>query len=99
MDRRLQLHEILLGLTDHVYFQPPSASAMSYPCIVYQLDNRQTEFADNNMYRSVKRYQVTIIDLDPDSVIPDKVADLPTCTFDRFFVADNLNHFVFTLYF
>lgn len=72
---------------------------MPYPCIVYQMDKAQTKFADNNPYRYAKRYQVTVIDRDPDSTIPDKVAALPACTFDRFFVTDNLNHFVFTLYF
>lgn len=72
---------------------------MVYPCIRYELDAGQTEFAGNNPYHLSWRYKVTVIDRDPDSQIPKKVAVLPTCTFDRFFVADNLNHFVFILYF
>jgi hypothetical protein len=97
MGQRLQLHSILKAITTNVYFQPPST--MAYPCIKYQLDTGRTEFADNIPYRDSKRYQVTIIDSNPDSLIPDKVKALPTCTFNRFFVADNLNHFVYTLYF
>jgi hypothetical protein len=47
----------------------------------------------------MKRYQVTIIDRDPDSGIPEVVAGLPTSTFSRHFTVDNLNHDVYTLYF
>jgi len=72
---------------------------MKYPCIVYNRDFADTQFAGNNPYNYVKRYQVTVIDRDPDSVIPDKVAALPMCLFNRFFVANNLNHDVFNLYF
>lgn len=72
---------------------------MAYPCIKYQLDTGKTQFAGNIVYLFRKRYQVTVIDKNPDSKIPDAVAALPTCTLNRFFVADNLNHFVFTLYF
>lgn len=72
---------------------------MVYPCIRYELDDAQTAFAGNTPYRLSWRYKVTVIDRNPDSQIPNQVAVLPTCTFDRFFVVDNLNHFVFTLYF
>lgn len=100
MDRRLELHALLLSLgTANVYFQPPANLQMKYPAIVYQRDNAVSEFANNEPYRYTKRYQVTVIDRDPDSPIPDKVAALPTSSFRRNFAADNLNHDVFTLYF
>lgn len=101
MGLRLNLQaqlETILGTTN-VYFQPPANVRMQYPCIVYTRDNALTRFAGNLPYRYTKRYQVTIIDRDPDSLIPDKVAALPMCTFDRSYVADNLNHDVFSLYF
>lgn len=72
---------------------------MQYPAIVYHRDGADTEFADGAPYRYCKRYQVTVIDRDPDSQVPDKVAGLPQCLMVRFFVVDNLNHDVFTLYF
>jgi hypothetical protein len=72
---------------------------MQYPCIVYQRYNALTLFANNLPFRHTKRYQVTVIDRDPDSLIPDKVATLPMCLHNRFFVANNLNHDVFNLYF
>lgn len=106
MDRRLQLHQRLVdiatseGLTSgQVYFQPPSNLEMKFPCIVYNRDSADTVFAGNLPYRRTKRYEVTIIDRDPDSSLPDKVAALPQCTFSRAFAVENLNHDVFNLYF
>jgi hypothetical protein len=72
---------------------------MQYPAIVYQRYISKTAFADNAPYTVTQRYQVTVIDPDPDSPIPDKVAALPMCTKNRFFVANNLNHDVFNLYY
>ncbi|QED11520.1 hypothetical protein PP914_gp030 [Arthrobacter phage Qui] len=82
-----------------VYFQPPASLAMTYPCIVYQRDSASIQHASNLPYRNMKRYQVTIMDYDPDSGIPDAVAKLPTANFSRHFTADKLNHDVYTLYF
>jgi hypothetical protein len=101
MAPRLELQTLLEGAlgSGNVYFQPPSDVRMQYPCIVYQRDIAITEFADNEPYNRTLRYQVTVIDADPDSDVPGKVAALPMCTLNRFFVADSLNHDVFQLYF
>lgn len=102
MDRRLELHELLeslLPVGKRAYFQPPTNVDMQYPCIVYSRDNRHTDYADDMPYRHKKRYSVTVIDWDPDSSIPDKVAELPMSSFSRHYTADNLNHDVYTLYF
>lgn len=101
MAPRLELQIILEGVlgTRNVYFQPPPSLQMQFPCIVYKRNDAQTEFADNHPYISTKRYQVTVIDRNPDSLIPDKIGALPLCLFDRSFAADNLNHDAFNLYF
>lgn len=96
---RLSLQSLLEVLTDHVYFQPPSNAQMEYPCIMYSRDGVFTDHADNGLYRHAKRYQVTVVDRDPDTEIADKVEALPYVTFQRFFAADDLNHYVFTLFF
>lgn len=99
--KRLSLQSLLeeiLG-SDQVYFQPPANVQMKYPCIVYHRDAAETDFAGNNPYRYTKRYQVVVIDRDPDSGIPDKIAALPMSYFDRFYTADNLNHDVFNIFF
>ena len=100
-ERREELHEIfktILG-SSNVYFQPPNNLKLNYPCIVYNRARASSEFADNSTYRYVKQYDVTVIDQDPNSVIPDKVAHLPMTSHDRWFAVDNLNHDVFSLYF
>jgi hypothetical protein len=102
MTRRLDLQALLVDLIGEggsVYFQPPSTLQMSYPCIVYQRDDILSRFADNSPYHSTTRYMVTVIERDPDSVIPGKVIQLPLCAFTRAFVADNLHHDVFDLYY
>lgn len=101
MGRRLDLQtklEALLG-TDKVYFQPPSNLALEYPCIIYKRDPADTEFADNIPYRVTDRYMVTVIDRDPDSDIPPKIAGLPTSRHNRSFAKNQLNHDVYVLYF
>jgi len=83
----------------NVYFQPPETVKMYYPCIVYSRNSANTQFADDNPYVHKIRYQVMVIDKDPDSVIPGKIAQLPMCLFDRYYTADNLNHDVYNLYY
>ena len=100
-NRRTELDELLRrtsGLTN-VYFQPPASIRMQYPCIVYERSAANTKFADNGPYRYKKRYKVTVIDRDPDSEIPNKIAMLPMCVFDRHYKADDLNHDVFNIYY
>jgi hypothetical protein len=90
--------EELLG-SRNVYFQPPPSIKMNYPAIKYQLSNIQNTNADNIPYMQGTGYQITVIDEDPDSVISKTISKLPMCRFDRFYTADNLNHFVYTIFY
>lgn len=99
MAPRLQLQALLELITENVYFQPPTNIQMQYPCIIYERDGSEVNHADNGSYQRTKRYQVTVIDRNPDSQLPDRVEELPLCRFDRFFTADSLNHHVFNLFF
>lgn len=102
MGLRLDLHEALvtvLGSECKVYFQPPENIKMSYPCFVYNREDIQAEYANDIRYRVTTRYQGTLISSDPDNTMVDKILELPYCSYDRFFTADNLNHDVFTIYF
>ena len=99
MAPRLQLHSLLETFVDNVYFQPPNNVKLVYPCIVYHRDYAETKFADDIPYGVTLRYQVTVIDRDPDSDIPGKVAGMPMSLFNRFFTSDDLNHDVYRVYF
>jgi hypothetical protein len=83
----------------NVYFQPPASLEIKYPCIIYERDSGDTVYADNNPYIHRTRYQVKVVDRDPDSEIPGKIAMLPLCRFDRHYVTDNLNHDIFNIYY
>jgi hypothetical protein len=82
-----------------VYYQPPPNLFMNYPCIRYELDDVRMTHANDAVYNSTRRYQITIIDENPDSVIAAKFEVLPKCSFDRSYARDGLNHFVFNLFF
>jgi len=101
MGTRLELQTVLEGLQDGVavYFQPPENVTMSYPAIVYNRDYLAVDFADNSPYNRKIRYQVTVIDRDPDSLIPDKVASLPLMHYVRHYTTENLNHDIYDVYF
>lgn len=99
MGQRLDLQRLLETITTNVYFQPPTNVQLKYPCIVYKRDFADTKFADNEPYAHKLRYMVTVIDQDPDSEIPGKVAKIPMSVFNRFYTADNLNHDVYNVYF
>lgn len=96
---RLELHDLFKQLVDNVYFQPPENIRMQYPCIVYARDGSSVDHANNELYRHAKQYMVTVIDRDPDTELTDQIEHFPLSSFDRFFAVDDLNHFVFTLFF
>lgn len=82
------------------YFQPPSDMHIDYPCIVYNLAKIDTWQANNDDYLLLKRYDVTVIDEDPDSKIPETLlGSFDECFNSRAYTAGNLNHYAFTLYF
>lgn len=101
MDRRLELQSILESIlgSRNVYFQPPSNTKLSYPCIIYARSNISSKYADNVVYNSRVRYSLTLIGRSPESELVKDILQLPYCSYDRFYTADTLNHDVFTIYF
>ena len=103
---RLVLDEILAGILNqtasdgdrHTYFNPLSSVRMKYPAIRYSLRNVNLKFANNGVYRKTPSYEVTLIDTNPDSEYVDKILQIPYCRLDRFYIADNLNHWTFTIH-
>ena len=102
---RFVLDETLAGVLNmtesdgdrHTYFNPLPSVKMRYPAIKYSLNNVSLIFANNNTYRNLQSYEVTLIDRNPDSEYVAKILQIPYCKFNRFYVADNLNHWTFTI--
>lgn len=98
-DQKLQSKlEELLG-SRNVYFQPPESVKMNYPAIVYSRKAIDLKFANNAIYSKMNCYEIIVIDRKPFNEVIDKLFELPYCTFERSYKADNLNHDVLTLYF
>lgn len=89
----------LLG-SDNVYFQPPSNKRMFYPCFVVTLGSASQEMADNKTYLFTDRYSITYISYDFDDDMRRRVVEhFSMCKFDRHFVEDTLQHYIFSLYY
>ena len=101
MDKRLELHEQLVGIlgSRNVYFQSPGKTQMIYPAIVYKRGKIRNNNAGNQVYKQDHFYEITVIDRVPDSEIVNKVSKIPTIKWDRNFINDGLYHDVFTIYY
>lgn len=82
-----------------VYGQAPGNVAMVYPVIMYEKDTEDVKRADNIPYDITDGYLVTVIESDPDTPIAKKVRQIPMCSHNRSYVAENLHHTVYTIYF
>lgn len=101
MARRLELQsklEELLG-SRNVYYQPPESIKMEYPAIRYSTSDILSTFADNKTYNMRSCYEIIVIDRKPDNPVIKELMELPYCSFDRHYTADNLHHDILTLYY
>lgn len=95
-----RLQAILLQIAPKAYFQPPSNVKMDYPCIVYRKSGIDTIKANNKNYHMQSVYQLTVIDRDPDSKIPENILNTFTmCNVNSTGTTDNLHHTYLTLYY
>lgn len=101
MNSRLELHEVLCSIlgSRNVYFQPPASIKMKYPAIVYKRDTIVNSQANNEVYKQANKYQLIVIDQNPDSEIVQKISKLSRIRYDRHYVSDGLNHDVFTIFY
>lgn len=100
MGQRHDLHELLKDICPNVYFQPPETVRMTYPCIVYQLASEKIFHSDNRPYGWFTAYNLTYITKSPDDIeTRSRLMKIPTCAFNRFYTADGLNHYSFTIYY
>lgn len=100
MGTRLQLHNKLVELlgSNAVFFQPPENVKLTYPCIIYNLDDIDKQNANNRPYRLSNMYAVMLITKDPDSELIQDIAKFEQCVFNRYYVADGLHHYVYKIY-
>ena len=102
MADRANLHEelcVILG-SRNVYFNPPESVRMSYDAIRYKLSGKDIKRANNKAYRITNEYEGVVITQNPDTTIPDEIlSHFEMCSFGSPYIADNLNHYPFTIYY
>ena len=102
MASRLKLHEELCEIlgNENVYFQPPASVIMHYDAVRYSLAEPNIKRANNGVYLLTNRYDGVVISYDPDCTIPESIIHhFPMCSLGKPYIADNLNHFPFTIYY
>ena len=101
MDKRLSLQKELEKLAGaNVYFQPPASVHLAYPCVIYNLAVGDLKRADDSIYSYTNRFELMFIYRKPNMEIVEKVMRaFPMCSISRIYVADNLYHYAFNLYY
>lgn len=101
MADRLGLHSKLKELleSNNVYYMPPENTKMEYDAIRYSKKTIWSRFANNAAYSMMDCYELIVIARKPDHPVIKKLLALPYCSYDRHYVADNLNHDVLTIYY
>lgn len=102
MASRTNLQEELEALleSENVYFNPPESVQLSFPCIIYSLDEIDIRKAGNKVYLKNRRYEVIHISDDPDDTLPEKILEhFANCSYTRQYKAENLYHNVLQLYY
>lgn len=83
----------------NVYYQPPETIKMQYPAIRYSKSRIDSTYANNAKYSMRDCYELIVISRRPDDPVIKKLLRLPYCSYDRHYVADNLNHDILTIYY
>lgn len=101
MADRLELQSLLEELlgSKNVYYRPPESIKMQYPAIKYSKQTIKSTHANDGKYSMKDCYQLMVIAKLPDNPVIKKLLELPYCSYDRYYVADNLNHDVLTIYY
>ena len=101
MDRRMNLQVELERLVGrNVYFQPPASVQLVYPCVIYNISTGDTKHADDLVYTYTNRFELTFIYRKPNiEIIEQVLRTFPMCSVSRVYIADNLYHYAFNLYY
>lgn len=101
MADRLELQQVLEDIlgSRNVYYNPPPSLQMQYDAIRYTDKVNWDRFANNKRYSKKNCYEVIVITKKRRQKLVDAMLELPYCSYDRTYKADNLDHDVFTIYF
>lgn len=84
--------------SEEVYYNPPPNIKMKYPAVLVKRQSGDTLYANGNPYLTAFRYQITLIQREPDSSFVREITRIPSCKYIRAYVADNLQHDIYEWY-
>ena len=84
-----------------VYLQPPANVKLEYPCIILTQDVPDVFYANDTPYLAWRNFEMLVIDYNFESSIPRDILKLKGTNLSirpgRFYVADNLCHWSYSL--
>lgn len=100
----IRLKQLITELKDicpTVYYQPPGSSKMEYPCIRINRSTVNSTYANGKRYNSRQSYDLMLISKSIEDEIASKILTRfeNLCRVDREYIADNLYHKTFKLYY
>lgn len=100
---REELHAKLVEIlgSENVYYQVPT-KPLCYPCIVYDKEKFDLNFADNKIYRNYTKYSIKYMHTSKTRTaegILGKLLGLEYCSLSNRYTNDGVCHDVFTLYY
>lgn len=106
LNRRVQFDEELREIQinclgyQHTYFEPTEQTRLQYDAILYKNAGMDAKHADNRNYYVRNSWQVICISRDPETAVPRAIVEhFERCRPGTPYVADNLYHFPFTIYY
>ena len=101
MPNRLDLQSLLEDMlgSKNVYYQHQESTKKQYDAIRYSKKTISSTYANDGKYSMRDCYELIVISKRPDNPVIKKLLSLPYCSYDRHYVADNLNHDVLTIYY
>lgn len=105
-DRRLLFDQELRALQiehlgyQHTYFHPTEKTRMQYDAMVYTFSDMDVKRANNKTYNIRQGYSVIWISKDPETPLPFAIQEhFERCSPGKSYVAENLYHFPFTIFY
>lgn len=97
---RLDFQRELRTHAQYAYYMRPQNNKMAYPCFVYKNVTPKQVKADNRNYLTIPCYDVLYIsDTENEGIIEEMTSAFGHCMAGAPYIADDLFHYPFTIYY
>lgn len=90
----------VIGDPERVHFQPSESVKLKFPCLIFKFDGYKDFFANDGRHMLREKYSVTHVYQNPEADLQEEIlSSFLFASFDRPYIADNLYHDVYTIYY